>query len=435
MTDQWKELIAPTIAARSDDVEAVVRGWFTADEESRDVEVIRSVCGSLRPGSADADWPTSVKIDERLKLGVYSPAQLALWQCARATGDQLRCEFPFLFTTVGIFGRTLLGSYSDGAVTGWPFDPDDGTSPYRALLQSIFHIRELREEGEPLSLEVRLPLGDSSGTPLEAKRLAQIFGRGVGVATGSGLADNPKAEGQIHELFPNHSGSPMSSLYQLKPAFSHIPPEELRLVLRRDGLISLAARQNPLLDFYDGGWHIVDLNSGRVALDYFLDKQFSGAAGGVPEGFSRSLLGLAYHMATHWHGGVLAVLNSADADGDLLEKATPTSEKIATMLREATPDNQPVHLADIEKLGLGRALLTCAIQDGATVFLPDGTVHSAGRIVSQLEPVEGAGTGHRAAKTIGKRGVALKVSKDGSIKIFCSSGASPATPEKGLRIR
>ena len=435
MTDQWSALIAPTIAARSEDVETVVQGWFSADANSRYREAIRSACGALGPGSPDGDWPTSVKIDERLRLGVYSPAQIALWQCAKETKDRLRYEYPFLFTTIGMFSRALLGSYSDSALTDWPFEPDDGASRYRELLQSVFHIRELREEGEPLSLEVRLPLSDSGSTDLKARHLAQIFGRGVGVAAGNRLADNPEAYGNIHQIFKDHTGSAMSSLYRLEPTFGHIPEKELRLALRRDGLISLASTRNPLLDFYDGGWHVVDLNSGRVALDYFLDKQFSGEDDGIPEGFSRSLLGLAYHMATHWHGGVLAVLNSTDVDGDLLEKATLTSKKVPDVLREATGSSGKVDMAFIEEKGLGRALLTCAIQDGATVFLPDGTFHSAGRIVSQLETIDGAGTGTRAAKAIGKRGVALKISKDGSIKIFHSPNGTPATPENGLRIR
>lgn len=433
MNDHWRRLIEPTIAVKPCYLEKVVENWL-GEPDTRNRDVLLSAFGGLTPGAGDVDWPTGISVEERLKLGVYTLAQVAIWQFATETKDELEREFPFLFSTVGRFSQRLVASF-EGDVQG-PASLNGDADSYRSLLQSLFHIRELREEGEPLSLEVRLPFGATTGTPLEAKRLAQIFGRGVGVATGQELTKSPGAEGRVHELFQDHSGSPMSALYHLKPEFGHIPNTELRLVLRRDGLISLAANQNPLLEFYDGGWHIVDLNSGRVALDYFIDKQFREENGQTPEGFTGSLLWLAYHMATHWHGGVLAVLNRNEAEGSLLEQETPTSKKVTDMLKEQRMDGDgPVSMTDVRENGLGRALLTCAIQDGATVFLPDGTLHSAGRIVSQLDSAEGVGTGHRAAKSLGKKGVAIKISKDGAIKVFCSPGGVPATPERGLRIR
>jgi hypothetical protein len=286
------------------------------------------------------------------------------------------------------------------------------------LFQSVFQVREVTEERERLSLEVQLPLTPTIGTALDVRKLAQVFGRGVGVTRDPELLNRSTPVGKLDFYFPGHDSAPLSSLYHLDAPYPHLHENDLTIVLRRDGHVALASLSNPLLEFYDGGWHVVDLQSGRSALNLLLDDHFSGAS--YPPSLAQSLLRLAYHLATHWHGGILAVVrDEAEVEG-ILAKSNDQSQKISTVVqKELDTKDKPPRITAVGESGVGRVLLSCAIQDGATLFNREGEFLCSGRMVKETvgSPMEG-GARRRAARTLSRFGVVLAISHDGAIRIF-----------------
>jgi len=279
------------------------------------------------------------------------------------------------------------------------------------------------------------------------KRLAQVFGRGVAIVTGNELQSRSTPHGAVSHVFRDNELTPTARLYTLQEEYTKLDPGILGLTLRRDGLVTIGRRANPLLEFYDGGWHLVDLDSGRIAVKNLLDERFTRrdvpVAGTLPD----LLVQLAYHMASHWHGGILAVV---DEEGirDTLHEPSPESKQVtaalnsiagvvdpgAARITEITDDGPP-------KRGLGRLFLTLAIQDGATLFRPDGSFIGASRFVKDQATGEvPGGSGARAARSLARHGVAIKISADGAIRVFAQLG-SDAAPDwvpsdgTGLRIR
>ena len=97
-----------------------------------------------------------------------------------------------------------------------------------------------------------------------------------------------------------------------------------------------------------------------------------------------------------------------------------------------------LNIADLDQSKYGRVLLTNAIQDGATIFLPNGQFHSAGRVVTSFKgPVsdQKLGTGNRAARRLSRFGVALKISEDGAIRLYSSKPEDYEAINVGIRIR
>jgi hypothetical protein len=297
----------------------------------------------------------------------------------------------------------------------------------------MFALREMREEHEPLSLEVQLPFKDPLGTALDIKRLAQVFGRGVGITRDKSLALRAKPSGGVHDVFADHDSAPLTSLYNFLPPFSHVDESDLGLVLRRDGHITLAARQNPLLEFYDGGWHTVDLLWGKSTVNFLVDEFFGD--GSAAPALADSVLRLAHHLATHWHGSILAVVDEQGL-GRILETPSPDSEKVTVAIREALLEiGKGEKISEVPSNGMGRLFLSCAIQDGAILFAPDGKFLSAGRIVSRTPgtPVSGGARRH-AAKALSKHGVVLAVSQDGAIRLYSEPRRRAGIAMDGLRI-
>jgi hypothetical protein len=210
-------------------------------------------------------------------------------------------------------------------------------------------------------------------------------------------------------------------------------------MLRRDRSVTVATSGNPVLEFYDGGWHVTDLNSGKGLLLACLTEHFG--ASGTHEALGEAIIRLSYHMASHWHSGILAVVNCDDVDQveeKTLEKQKDWSANATKIIRDELKrvDNlDDFNVKDIEDTGLGRVLLTNAIQDGATLFYPDGRFHSAGRIVSRWpdqivgEGQPPLGSGNRAAQRLSEYGVAIKVSEDGAIRLY---SRPPDNLEKSL---
>ena len=126
---------------------------------------------------------------------------------------------------------------------------------------------------------------------------------------------------------------------------------------------------------------------------------------------------------------------------EALEEQSPWSKSSTDIIRDSLKKKGPFtdfKITEVEKTGYGRVILTNAIQDGATVFLPDGQFHSAGRVVKNFvgelaDPT--LGTGNRAARRLAKFGIALKVSKDGAIRLYSSKPVNNKLLNQGLRIR
>jgi hypothetical protein len=236
-------------------------------------------------------------------------------------------------------------------------------------------------------------------------------------------------------------------VYTLKGEYTTLDPGVLGLTLRRDGLVTIARQANPLLEFYDGGWHLVDLESGRIATKSLLDARFSAKGVTVAPTLPALLVQLAYHMASHWHGGILAVVDEfglSETLHDPSDEAKQVTAAFTSVAGVKEPDCVRITEIDSEnspKRGLGRLFLTLAIQDGATLFRPDGSFIGASRFVKDQSTGQvPGGSGTRAARSLAKHGVAIKISADGGIRVFAKvdskEGAAWIPSDgNGLRIR
>jgi hypothetical protein len=404
----------------------ILDSWPDKDDERASVS---SICQLIKEN--DADWPTAVTIDERLAGGIYTPLQLLTLKAAEKTSDQIKAEYPFLFSLIGLSSTTYLAQLrSDSPLSSWPPDFDGA----RRLLQTIFQLREMREEREPLSLEVMVPEETSTKTPVDIKKLAQVFGRGVAQSHGSALARVPDTEGRVLEVFRTHEKAPSSRLYHLESVFNHVDRDQLSLSVRRDGHVTIATQENPLYEFYDGGWHVVDLKAAGGALSRILDVRFPDHTIGDSVA---ALLNLAYHMATHWHSGILGVVAEPelrDGEQSILEPQSEESTKTTKAIEEQLESHAGLTITEIVSNGFGRVLLTNAIQDGATIFTPDGCYHSSTRMVRLPRAMQVGGAGTRAARGLAAHGVAIKISKDGGIRVFAEKDGRSLVPPAGLRV-
>ena len=198
----------------------------------------------------------------------------------------------------------------------------------------------------------------------------------------------------------------------------------MSVILRNDGHIALAKKANPLLEFYDGGWHVCDLASARLVLSTSIER-FGPEK--IKEGFVEKLVNLAYHMGSHWHGGLIAVIEP---------------EAIEQIFMNSEGENEEIQTAVVNELnsssgekwqigGGGRLLLTTLIHDGATVFSPSGDLLGTGKLVKLGSggQIKGGSRRNAARKIAENGGVAIYISQDGAIKIF-----SNETGDDGLRV-
>lgn len=438
--DLWEELIrtfgipikvAPSFIEK--------RIPIPAEVTDRETYLTWDFCKMVINGSTVFDLP--LPSEELLEAHIYSPMQLLLYLCARRQHDKIEEDYPFCFSTVGYmlqllesYARNPISAGNENSVVLPPLPPP--RPDYRVLLQTIFQLRERTEERESLSLEVRLPLDrhdDRGSVPIG--KLAQVFGRGIATTDDLRLLNLDDPNGCVSIVFPSHEGSPMSALYELKQPFGHIAKGQLHIILRRDGHVAICLTGNPLLEFYNGGWHVVDLLGGQGAVTSCLDKSFNS----FDDQLSVYVTRLSYHMATHWHGGIVAVVDKdvLDDEQQVFEKPHSSivalrKEIIEVMKRQTNEccGSQSLSLSKClsHGVGLGRLLMSSAIQDGAILISPTSEFLDVGRIVKKPKSAEGEDTcdklegGARtyAACMLSRHGVALKISQDGSISLFAS---------------
>jgi hypothetical protein len=408
-------------------------------QNGSDHRILALLSQAIMEGMKPDEWTGIAGYEAMIKRGIYTPMQLLFDLSSRSATINPNYDYPFLFGTVGCLVSTLTGNNSKTKA--------NDSERYRKLFQTLFRMRELKEEGENLSVETYLPdaikngAGLSSST-LDLKKLGLVFGRGTGVVTTSKFSRRTNVNGTLYDLFTDHTGAPSYLLYTLGQANSNVPESNLSVSLKRDRNVTVSAKNNPLLEFYDGGWHVVDLSSGRTLLEYCLDLYEDIGEQARESEVTQVVLALAYHMATHWHSGILCVIDHDKAmKEEALEEQSPWSKSSTDIIRDSLKKKGPFtdfKITEVEKTGYGRVILTNAIQDGATVFLPDGQFHSAGRVVKNFvgelaDPT--LGTGNRAARRLAKFGIALKVSKDGAIRLYSSKPVNNKLLNQGLRIR
>ncbi len=403
------------------------------------------------------EWENIVNpnYSEMIKNLVYSPLQLLLYKSAYIAKVDADKDFPFLFGTIAnLIFILLFNEY--GKV--WGDEDISLLEKIRKILQEIFRLREIKEEGEHLSIEIIINKEFLKNTPqstdnqgLEIKKLSQIFGRGVALNKLTYFEDITKVQGEPISVFREHTGAPQNLLYKLGErkgeSLKHVPHDSVSVSLRRDKNITLSNDQGPLLEFYDGGWHIIDNEATEYLMDYTLSEYYNCTP--LPD-VCYYVLNLAYHMATHWHSGIIAIIasdNEEKVNNDLEEQKSWSKESkiitLRTLKKGINNDDETINEINITNInekgaverGIGRLLLTNVIQDGATLFGSNGVFHSSGRIVRELGNVgpniSTLGTGNRAAKKLSKHGIVLKISKDGAIRLYFKEGEN----ERSIRVR
>ncbi len=448
MSEDWKGALT-NLDLPVKGIEEVWRNWNGETKEEKISGLYQTMAGN------EPNWPTSIGLIDRLNKRVYSPLQMLMYLQAYNSRRLIWEDYPFLFTAIGRTIDTLMKRvYPDLDVqtntsSGAPID---GRKVYQRLLQAVFYLRERREEREPLSIEIQLPLDGKAG-PIEIKKFAQVFGRGVGVSRSKTLTRLNKPAGSVARIFTTHKNAPQSLLYTLRSPYAHLkdptPLKEPRLtiVLRRDGHVAIAAYQNPLLEFYDGGWHVCDLQAGEYTLQELLGQRFGGQCN---PNLGEVIMRLAYHLGTHWHGGLLAVVEDEailDDPKGPFERESKESEVVLRQIEEKMKSSKSgkARITDVGDSdeegaggdqggsGKGRLLLSCAIQDGAMVINRDGDILSVGRIVRthnpQAQSQTSVGSRRHAARTLGNSGLALAISHDGAIRLYLQDDT------KGISIR
>lgn len=427
------ELIYNITKLKSIDFKNILSTILTRD--STEEEKLEMLAGAVMDNLSPEDWTGVEGYKAILKYGVYTPLQILFNAAATSAGSKPDYDYPFLFSTIGSLTSILTHSSNTSKKIQ--------SESYRKIFQTIFQMREMREEGENLSIETYLPYGLEKKAPLskktlELKKLGQIFGRGTGVVVASGFEKRSDVQGVPLRVFKDNCGTPSALLYALGSVNTHVPKSNLSIALRRDRVVSISATNNPLLEFYDGGWHITDLSSGRSLLDYCLSQYNNSSKDIERDKITDHLLLLAYHMATHWHSGILAVIDYDQAEKEnTLEEQSSWSIN-ATKIISDSLGKRSLNIADMDKIKYGRLLLTNAIQDGATIFSANGEFHSAGRVVKNFTNTlsdQKLGTGNRAASRLSNFGVALKISEDGAIRLYSSKPENYEAINGGIRIR
>ena len=463
MTEEWEGLIGESLSA---DVTTVKKSWEDIDTARRQgatgtpPDLAGLLARAVMENQSPEDWAGPVGFRSLVEAGIYSPIQLLLYYCAKLSGDCVSHDYPFLFDSIGqLISQLVTRPPPEDEAAEEPPAPEVPVTPqdYCKAIQAIFQLREMQEEGEPLSLEVHLPFKPGVGPSLPIKKLAQIFGRGVGLANGSRLNHRVDPKGGVEFIFPDHKEAPATLLYGLLPTYQKIPGESIGLILRRDRVTTIAKVGNPLLEFYDGGWHVVDLNSGQGLINLALDDHFDRNQN---QDLAEVVLRLAYHMANHWHSGILAVVNVEALDAARIleppkQASIDVTEIIKSEVLRADKSRTTLKITDVRQTQMGRVFLTNAIQDGAVLLRPDGEFHSAGRFVMSIRADAAAppatsgpggsattvvrpllGSGNRAARQLAQFGVALKISQDGAIRVYSNPPTAPGRLQiEGRRIR
>ena len=364
----------------------------------------------------ESDWGRILfgkNTNDLLQNDIYSPLQYLIFLELTKLGAEKCSDYPFLLNMVSNVVHDSL-------------DKQVSSSDIKMILQNVFLLRERREERQRLSLEIILPLQDDSNrnNRIGLKGFSQIFGRGIAYTRDPNLGAELEPKIKPSSIFHDHKNAPLSSIYDLLPPYPHIETDQMSVILRNDGHIALAKKANPLLEFYDGGWHVCDLASARLVLSTSIER-FGPEK--IKEGFVEKLVNLAYHMGSHWHGGLIAVIEP---------------EAIEQIFMNSEGENEEIQTAVVNELnsssgekwqigGGGRLLLTTLIHDGATVFSPSGDLLGTGKLVKLGSggQIKGGSRRNAARKIAENGGVAIYISQDGAIKIF-----SNETGDDGLRV-
>src|SRR5207245_6039476 len=97
---------------------------------------------------------------------------------------------------------------------------------------------------------------------------------------------------------------------------------------------------------------------------------------------------------------------------EILAKPSDQSQRVSTVIqKELDTKDKPPKITAVGESGAGRVLLSCAIQDGATLFNGQGEFLCSGRMVKETvgSPMEG-GARRRAARALSQFGVVLAIS-------------------------
>src|SRR2546425_10303253 len=194
MPESWEPIIADVIATTA----AKAKESFVATDpngtpDGRAYRMGRAIMDGLGP----EDWAGPQGYWSQIARSVYSPVQLLLCRCAANTEVGVETDYPFLFGTIGLFLERLVTkdqAESDGVHPPFPAGRD--TSEFWKTVQAVFRLREMREEGEQLSVEAWLPHPTAFGQSIELKKLAQIFGRGVGIVCAAHFSVDEGTKGE-----------------------------------------------------------------------------------------------------------------------------------------------------------------------------------------------------------------------------------------------
>ena len=267
LTDIEKGVIRNTIHTDPDSTYVLFNN-ILKDIEKEDSDLISYITKEL------SDWELITPWDdiERLEKGIYSPFQILFIREFNETKNEIKLEAPFIFSTISRIISNLQNSNREKSENTLLELYENN----RKLLQSLFWIRETTEEREKPSLEVHLPLTDSDKNMpiLPTQILAKVFGRGVAVTSGKGLLNGLDGYGYVKSIYDSHEGAPLTQLYSLLNDPYYNLPDTISLILNRNGHITIAEKGNSILEFYDGGWHLVDFSSWHQTIETIASYKF-----------------------------------------------------------------------------------------------------------------------------------------------------------------
>ena len=157
-------------------------------------------------------------------------------------------------------------------------------------------------------------------------------------------------------------------------------------------------------NFKEGRWRVRNLLEIARLIQVSLD---------VDEAFVQSFLFYVFYLSRRRLSSILWVptdLNQAEAF--LLSKNQLTTTPFSLTNERHT-----------------QTLIRLLSSDGVAIFSTDGTLLSFGSVVdtSKVEISGMKGTGESVAAILGRNGVAVKVSQDGTIKLFLRNAPAPMT--------
>ena len=120
-------------------------------------------------------------------------------------------------------------------------------------------IKKIRKSIDGIDLIGKIP---TKKIAREVETNAKHFGRGVAILELSNSDDSEKIHINVRRLWKTHEKAPLSNLY----GFDWNPPNpeqnnantQLHLVLLPSGVISIQIGNDPLLEYFAGGWRYVD---------------------------------------------------------------------------------------------------------------------------------------------------------------------------------